>query len=207
MHRVPGNVSQDDFGVQDRFYDADVSLMKKLKIIFSDSEKLHLEMATNRSNGSKSQFHTHCAKLFKTFLLWLEETHINKMTQQNIILPPQYDHQKLKEIFRENREHWTEFVFLPELHQAQKADCNSWLAISMRYVSSSMVQSPTKNQNDSNTMENVKESMFARLKMNGKPLDAPELEKISVHIGSVDSSKSTLQLLRNESKTLQNFAQ
>lgn len=206
MHRVPGDVSQDDFGVQDRFYDADVSLMKKLKKIFIDSENLHLELATKHS-GSKSQFHTHCAKLFKTYLLWLEETNINKMTQQNIILPPQYDHQKLNEIFRGNRKHWTEFIFLPDLRQTQKADCNSWLAICMRYTSKSAVSSLTKNHSDIQSIENVKENIFDRLKMNGKPLEAPEVVKVPVHIGPVDSSKSTLQLLRNESKILQNFAQ
>lgn len=181
--------------------------MKKLKKIFIDSENLHLDMAT-KSSGSKSQFHTHCAKLYKTFLLWLEENQINKMTQQNIILPPQYDHQKLKEIFLGKRDHWTEFIFLPELHQRQKADCNSWLAICMRYKSSSDISSEVvKMQSDFQSIVSVKEKMFERLKMNGKALEAPELEKIPMHIGSVDSSKSTLQLLRNESKTLQNFAQ
>jgi ectopic P granules protein 5 len=204
MHRVPGNVSQDEFGVQDRFYDADVGMMKKLKKIFTDSETLHMEFSTNHSNGSKSQFHTHCAKIFKTFLLWLEETRINQMTQQNIILPPQYDHQKLKEIFRGNRDHWTEFVYLPELNQAQKADCNSWLAISMRFVSNSVAASSVRSHDNE---KNVTEKMFVRLGMNGKPMPAPEVEKVSVHIGAVDSSKSTLQLLRNESKTLQDFAQ
>jgi ectopic P granules protein 5 len=206
-YRVPGDVAQDEFGVQDRFFDADVSLMKKLKKIFSDSENLHLDMATKYTSGSKSQFHTHCAKIFKTYLLWLEETHINKMTQQNIILPPQYDHQKLKEIFRGNREHWTEFIFLPELRQTQKADCNSWLAICMRYISKSSLLSPKKSHGESESIDNVKEKMIERIKMNGKPLEAPELVKISVHIGPVDSSKSTLQLLRNESRILQNFAQ
>lgn len=181
--------------------------MKKLKKVFSDSENLHLEMATKYTSGSKSQFHTHCAKIFKTFLLWLEENQINKMTQQNIILPPQYDHQKLKEIFRGNREHWTEFIFLPELHQRQKADCNSWLAICMRYKSGSDISIPAKNHVDPQSSESVKEKMFERLKLNAKPLEAPELEKVSVHIGHVDSSKSTLQLLQNESKILQNFAQ
>lgn len=207
MARVPGNISQDDFGVQDKFYDADVSLMKKLKKIFIDSENLHNDMSTKHTSGSKSQFHTHCAKLFKTYLLWLEENQLNRMTQQNIILPPQYDHQRLRQIFFGNREHWTEFIYLPELRQSQKADCNSWLAICMRYVSSSSVSISLRNQEDTQNDDCVKEKMFDRLKLNGKPLDPPDLIKESVHIGPIDLSKSTLQLLRNESRILQNFAQ
>lgn len=207
LHRVPGDVSQQEFGIQDKLYDVDVSLMKKLKKIFIDSENLHNEMATKFTSGSKSQFHTHCVKIFKTYLLWLEETQINKMTQQHIILPPQYDHPRLKQIFCGNRDHWTEFIFLPELRQTQKADCNSWLAICMRYSSSLTVSSPSRSNEDVDCIDTVKEKMFERLKMNGKPLDPPEFIKVPVHMGLVDSSKSTLQLLRNESRTLQNFAQ
>ena len=206
LHRVPGDVSNHAYGVQDKFYDADIGLMKKLKKIFVDSDLLHSDLATKYTNGSKSQFHTHCAKLFKTYLLWLEENQINKMTQQNIILPPQYDHSRLKQIFCENRNHWTEFISLPDLRQTQKADCNSWLAICMRYTSNSSISTQSRNVQE-NSVEDVKEKMFARLKMNGKPLDTPELLKVPVHIGSVDSSKSTLQLLRVESNILQKFAQ
>lgn len=207
MHRVPGDVSQHEFGVQDKIYDADISLMKKLKKIFIDSEALHIDMATKFTSGTKSQFHTHCAKIFKTFLLWLEENQINKMTQQHIILPPQYDHAKLKQIFSGNRVHWTEFIYLPDLNQTQKADCNSWLAICMRYTSGSTVSARLSYNENQESIENVKEKMFERLKLNGKPLDPPAFVKEPVHIGRVDSSKSTLQLLRNESKILQNFAQ
>lgn len=200
-------VSQHEFGVQDKLYDTDISLMKKLKKIFIDSEALHVEMATKYTSGNKSQFHTHCAKIFKTYLLWLEENQINKMTQQHIILPPQYDHQRLKHIFVGNRDHWTEFIFLPDLSQAQKADCNSWLAICMRYTSNTNVTASSRVNEEPETVEKVKERLFERLKLNGKPLDPPELTKEPVHIGRVDSSKSTLQLLRNESKILQKFAQ
>lgn len=207
MARVPGNISQDEFGVQDKFYDADVSLMKKLKKIFIDSEALHSDMATKFTSGSKSQFHTHCAKLFKTYLLWLEENQLNRMTQLNIILPPQYDHQRLRQIFVGNRAHWTEFIYLPDLKLTQKADCNSWLAICMRYTSSAASVSISRSQDDQLSDESVKRKLFDRLNLSGKPLDPPEIIKEPVHIGSIDVSKSTLQLLRNESKILRDFAQ
>lgn len=207
LHRVPGDVSNHEFGVQDKFYDVDITMMKKLKRIFIDSEALHSEKATKFTTGSNSQFHTHCAKLFKTFLLWLEETQLNKMTQQNIILPPQYDHARLKLIFSGNRSHWTEFIYLPELRQFQQADCNSWLAICMRYTSGAALIARSRSFDSPSGIESVKEKMFHRFKMNAKPLDPPELVKHPVHIGAIDSSKATLQLLRSESKVLQRFAQ
>lgn len=205
MQRVPGDVSQNEFGIQDKFYDADVSMMKKLKKIFIDSEILHKDLASKFS-GDKSQFHTHCAKLFRTYLLWLEENQLNKMTQQNIILPPQYDHSRLEHIFSGKRDHWRDSINLADLRHAQKLDCNSWLAICLRFFSS-IASMPGKSNVDLNQIDQIKLKLFERLKLNGKPLSPPELMKEKTHIGQIDSSKSTLQLLRNESKILQNFAQ
>lgn len=207
MSRVPAEISPDDFGVQDKFYDADVSLMKKLKIIFTDSKNLHKDLSTKFMNEAKSQFHSNCARIFETFLYWLEENQINKMTQEHIILPPQYDHPRLKLIFCGNRAHWTEFVNIPELRQSQKADSNSWSAICLRYSSSSETFSNQTEQANVTSSEKVKMNIFARLKQNATPLPPPELIKEAIHIGQVDASKYTLKLLRSESKILQNFAQ
>lgn len=208
LTRVP-SVDIGDHGVQDKFYDCDVGLMKKLKKTFNETELHHSKMATEITSGLKSQFHTNCAKLFKTFILWLEENQLNKMTQQNIILPPQYDHQKLRLIFHGTRTHWTEYIYLPELKAAQKADSNSWLAICMRYtpeVSKYTKKARQRSINDDESVENIKDKIVKRLKLCEKPLDPPELVKELIHIGSVDLSKSTFQLLKNESKILRNFA-
>lgn len=201
-----------DHGVQDKFYDSDVGLMKKLKKTFGEGESYHQKMSTEMTKGSKSQFHSNCAKIFKTFILWLEENQLNKMTQQNIILPPQYDHGKLRQIFHGARAHWTEFIYLPELRSAQKADCNSWLAICLRYTPDLSKYAEKARQNsldngDEESFERIKNKIYERLKMSGKPLDAPEMVREPIHIGYIDLSKSTIQLLKNESKILQKFAQ
>lgn len=206
MSRVPGEISHHEYGVQDKFYDADISMMKKLKVIFTDSRNLHKEFSMKADNSGKAQFHTNCAKMFETFLYWLEENQINKMTQDHIILPPQYDHPRLKLIFRGVRDHWKEFVNFPEILQAQKADCNSWLAICLRYSSTSSV-SFCETDNDLKSTEKIKQNIFARLSLDSTPLPPPELVKEQIHIGQVDSSKHTLKLLRSESKILQTFAQ
>lgn len=206
MSRVHGEISLHEFGVQDKFYDADIGMMKKLKIIFTDSRNLHKEYSMKVDNIGKRQFHTNCAKIFETFLYWLEENQLNKMTQDHIILPPQYDHPRLKLIFGGNRDHWKEFVNFPELYQTQKADCNSWLAICLRY-SSSPSASFSEAASDLLSTDKMKKNIFARLKLNSTPLPPPTLVKEQIHIGQVDASKYTLKLLRSESKILQSFAQ
>lgn len=208
LSRVPGDVSVDDYGVQDKFYEADIGLMKKIKKSFQDADKYHHEMSlktTKFRDGIKSRFHDHCSKIFKTFVLWLEENQINRMTQQNIILPPQYDHERIKEIFRGNRDHWTEFIFLIELRAKIKRDCDSWLTLCLRYLQTTPPKAKQVEEENKKS-ENIKRKIFDRLKVYGKPLEPPELIREPPYIGSIDLTKSTLQLLRNESKILQNFA-
>lgn len=207
MARVPGEISEDDFGVQDKFYDSDISMMKKLKIIFTDSRKLHYDLSKRLMNEGKAQFHSACAKLFETFLYWLEENKLNKMTQERIILPPQYDHPRLKLIFSGNRNHWTEFVDMPELRNTQKSDSNAWSAVCLRFNSTSDALSKKKEIENLTSSEEIRKQLFARLKQNATPQPAPEFVKEAIHIGHVDASKYTLKLLRSESKVLQNFAQ
>jgi ectopic P granules protein 5 len=165
---------------------------------------------STEESGGKSHFHTNCAKIFKTYILWLEETQLNKMTQQNIILPPQYDHRKLRQIFHGSRDHWTEYIYLPDLRSKQKADCNSWLVISLRYTPDTSKYSEKAKERDREeeveNIEKIKKKIFNRLKLSGNPLLAPEVVRLQIHIGSVDLSTSTFQLLRNESKILQKFA-
>lgn len=209
LERVP---TEDigEHGVQDKFYDCDIGLMKKLKKVFTEAESYHSKTATENASGARSNFHSNCSKIFKTFLLWLEENQLNKMTQQNIILPPQYDHSKLRQIFQGSRVHWTEYIYLPELRHVQKADSNSWLAICMRYtpeISKYTEKARQRETDEENTVESIQLKILERIKLSGKPLDAPELVKEQIHIGSVDLSKSTYQLLKNESKILKNFAQ
>jgi hypothetical protein len=201
-------VSSDEYGIQDKFYEADIGLMKRIKKSFQDADNYHHEMSlktTKFHDALKSRFHNHCSNIFKTFVLWLEENQINKMTQQNIILPPQYDHEKLKEIFRGNRDHWTEFIFLIDLRATIKKNCNNWLTLCLRYLpttSPNSKQIEVENQKS----ENIKQKIFERLKVYEKPLEVPELIREPPFIGSIDLTRSTLQLLRNESKLLQNFA-
>ncbi len=142
------------------------------------------------------------SRLFKTYLLWLEETQLNKFTQNNIILPPQYNVLKLKAIFVGNRAHWTEYLLIQEVRETQKHSINSWLAINYRTNLPKSWDSPTH----STTNENPKARIFERLKQFPKPKSAPAVVRIKPIMGEIDTGKSTLFLLRSEYKVLESFA-
>lgn len=206
LWRVPAEVSRDVFGIQDKFYDNDLSLMKKLKEALSGTDRFYNAISLKESDKFKTQFYSNCSKLFKTFLLWLEDNQLNKMTQQHIILPPQYDIDKLKTIFQGNREHWTSFMFLPEIRETQNHSMNSWLAIIFRYAPAKSVSLFGVDDGTKDTTEKVKARVFERLKMYNTPQPPPDLFKKKPFIGQIDVSKSTLFLLRTESKILSSFA-
>lgn len=41
-------------------------------------------------------------RIMKTYALWLEDTTMNKMSKEQLNYPPQYNNEKLREIFNGN---------------------------------------------------------------------------------------------------------
>lgn len=206
LSRIPVNdddqVYYETYGVADKLYAGDFALMKKLKKSLIEAETYYNSESLNEIDEVKTQFLSSCSKLFKTFLLWLEETQLNKMSHQNIVLPPQFDLQKLSLIFRGNNNHWTEYLCLKDIREAQNHCRNSWLTAIFRYK-------PYKKEDhqiiiDAN--ENIKERIFKRLKLYSLPKAPPHLLKIKKFMDSVDESKSTLYLLQTEYKILETYA-
>lgn len=195
-------------GVQERFYNNDISMMKKLKRKLEESEKFHSDIATEEANGENSHFHTNLMKIFKTFLLWLEENQLNRMIQKNVILPPLYEGQRLKQICQGNKAHWTEFINIQELRNQQRDNCNWWLKYCMR--SSVPISLDTNADNgEEKTIEAIAEAICDRLKNARKSSrePTPDLIKKPVFLGKIDLTKDTLRLFRNEIKTLKKSAQ
>lgn len=70
------------FGVADRFYDANTAQMKKIKKKLQDAVEYHTENSVKETETSN--FHNGCVKIFKAFLLWFEETQLNKLNAETI---------------------------------------------------------------------------------------------------------------------------
>lgn len=92
------------FGVADKFYEHNVSLMKRLKRLFSQAETDRKATALKCEDEAMAGFHTSCSRIFGTFSLWLEETRLNQLESGGSALqfaefPPQYETQRLGRIF------------------------------------------------------------------------------------------------------------
>lgn len=204
--RVFIDITNDSRGVQEKFYDQDVALMKKLKRKFEESEMFHSDIATNE-NGDASQYHTNLSKIFKTFLLWLEENQLNSMMQKNIILPPLYESQKLKQIFQGNKAHWTEYINIQQLRNDQKKSCESWMKFCMRHGPQNVDLASSEEQKVE-SQEIIVQRICNRLKQSEKTSQPPpELVRKAVYMGKIDLSKDTLRLFRDETKILKKSAQ
>lgn len=123
----------DTFGVADKFYDANVALMKRLKKHFATAEQHFHDESLRHDDAVRSRWLSGLSHLYRSFGLWLEETRLNKMIHfQNSELPPQYDCQRLAVIFLRDETYWTEFVRLEDIRAEQKEAADQWLRTCFR---------------------------------------------------------------------------
>lgn len=156
----------------DRFYDSNTAQMKKIKKKLQDAVEYHTENSVKESETS--HFHNGCVKIFKAYLLWLEETQLNKLNVATIpssISEPN----KLRLIFQGNRSHWTEYVDLRVARKQQIDDANDWAKIIQR-PTNTMKQSASS---VSSSSTNPKISIAERLETYDKPLAPPPLFEIA----------------------------
>ncbi|XP_063706197.1 ectopic P granules protein 5 homolog [Culicoides brevitarsis] len=174
LARIP--IAADDqrfyevFGVADRFYAVNTALMKKIKKKLQDASDYHKELSVGEQENA--HFHNGCVKIFKAYLLWLEETQLNKFTAATIpsSIP---EMNKLRAIFQGNRAHWTEFVDSRAVRKHQIDDAGEWAKIIQRNERG-MKKSPSGGSNSSSTV-NPKMQIAERLESYDKPLDPPAL--------------------------------
>lgn len=126
----------DTFGVADKFYEANVTLMKKLKKYFAAVEQYFHDESLRDNDAVRSHFLSKSSHLYRSFGLWLEETRLNKMANfQNTELPPQYDCARLASIFMRDDAYWMEFIRMDEIRATQKNAADEWLRTCFRSCS------------------------------------------------------------------------
>lgn len=90
-------------GVADKFYEHNVSLMKRLKKCFSTAEAHYKAESLRTDDDAMSSFYSGCSRLFVSYGLWLEETKLNESSSMRFAeFPPQYDANRLMTIFAGN---------------------------------------------------------------------------------------------------------
>jgi ectopic P granules protein 5 len=138
LARVPLSSNEerfyDSYGVADKFYEYNIGLMKKIKRQLTDAEGYYKELSVKEEDSFKSHILDRCSKIMKSFVLWLEETNLNKVSSTRVELPPQYAVDKLLSIFQGNKAHWSEFISLADIRKKQKESANNWLKQCFRYT-------------------------------------------------------------------------
>lgn len=118
LHRIPlltENRFYESYGVQEKFFEGDVGLMKRLKKCLGDAEAYYNDSCLKITDDLKKMFYSECGRLFKAYFAWLEETQLNKFTSLNIALPPQYEVARLKRTFSGDRVNLLKFNFVINL--------------------------------------------------------------------------------------------
>ncbi|EDV91356.1 GH17394 [Drosophila grimshawi] len=122
------NINQ-NFGVAQKFYDGNVTLMKSIKAQLKSAEVYYAAIAKKRANDdAAAHMYRSCNKLMQSCALWLEDTQINTFSSDSGHLPAQYNCEKLRELFNGHVAHWTEFLSPADLRKEQRHQADQWSA-------------------------------------------------------------------------------
>ncbi|XP_055529929.1 ectopic P granules protein 5 homolog [Wyeomyia smithii] len=223
LSRVP--LGQDEerfatiFGISDRFYEYNVTLMKRIKKQLYEAECYYNAASVSESEERQLSFYNYCTRLFKTFQLWLEDTQLNRVRPQSIDLPPQFDCHRLASIFRGNREHWVEFIDYRAMRADHRDLANNWQKLCFRYrpsLSTTTIMggaSPVRTLNPSQSnidLHDPKQSICKRLEAYDAPVPPPEVFKPTSLVTAINfstqSSSALVSSLKSDFSILDNYA-
>lgn len=205
LGRVPMHPDEERFqysyGVSDKLYEFNVSLMKKIKNNLKTAENFYLEKITD--DHDVAYFYNTCNKIMKTYALWLEETTINKISNDQLNFPPQYNPEKLQEILAGSKQHWTELVYLPKIRKLQRHQSEQWCKKILRSKSTNHLRNALQSKPKTTPLERIK----THLNSYDKRLPGPVFSKSSnIVVFQKSNHMETLNDLRNHLKTLDSSA-
>ncbi|XP_055633796.1 ectopic P granules protein 5 homolog isoform X2 [Toxorhynchites rutilus septentrionalis] len=218
LSRVPMAHDEERFAhcyaVADRFYEYNVGLMKRIKKQLYDADCYYSAASIGETNERQLSLSNHCARLFKTLQLWLEDTQLNKIRTQSIDLPPQFDPHRLASVFQGNRDHWTEFIDLRSIRNEHRELANSWLKLCFRYESAPTATiSPARSLKPSQSAIDItdpKQAIFKRLEAYDAPKPPPPVSRIAPVVKSInfatESSGSLVSTLKSDFSILESYA-
>ncbi|KAM7362755.1 ectopic P-granules autophagy protein 5 [Cochliomyia hominivorax] len=178
LARIPPHYDEHSFqqvhGVSDKFYDFNVTVMKKIKNQLKAAETLYeSEAKKHAQDDGLSYCYRSCAKIMKTYALWLEDIGLNKLSKEQINYPPQYNNEKLKEIFDGNTSHWTEYIHLPSIRKEQRYQADQWARKCFRLKTQTNLRSPLQPKAKATPIQRIK----AHLSSYDKHLPPPQYVK------------------------------
>ncbi|XP_059219883.1 ectopic P granules protein 5 homolog isoform X1 [Stomoxys calcitrans] len=207
LARIPSNFDEHSFqqinGVSDKIYEYNVPLMKKIKTQLKAAETFYdNEAKTHANDDALSYYYRNCVKITKTYALWLEDTAINKMTRDQDSYPPQYNNEKLKEIFNGPTNHWTEFLYLPAIRKEQRYQADQWARKCYRLRATKQLRTPLQAKPKVTPKQRIK----SHLSSYDKRLAAPKYVKPDLLIQHSDITQNSLKELKEKLKVLTSTA-
>ncbi|XP_067619599.1 ectopic P granules protein 5 homolog isoform X2 [Eurosta solidaginis] len=205
LSRVPLEYDEYSFGgvygVSNKFYDFNVPLMKKISTNLKAANIFYSNEATKcATEENLSLFYNDCAKIMKSYELWLHDSSINQHSKDDCNFPPQYNNQKLREIFHGNISHWTEFLYLPDIRKMQKFQANQWSQKCHRSKSIKHLRTPLPSKEHVEPIERIKRNLCSY----DACLEPPKYTKASMNQYQI--TKSTYKELQTILKTINSMA-
>ncbi|XP_030371319.1 ectopic P granules protein 5 homolog [Scaptodrosophila lebanonensis] len=191
-----------NFGVSDKFYDHNISLMKRIKTQLKAAENHYTSEAAKRAqDDAAGYFYRSCAKLMRNFTLWLEDTNINKYSRDTEQLPTQFNSEKLRELLNGNASHWTEFLNPSTIRKEQCQQADNWTRKCFRMHAQKQLRSPLQPKARGTTIERIKSHLSSYDKRQPPPAYfRPDLFK------QRPINKKTLKELQRRIQTLNSTA-
>ncbi|EDW83213.2 uncharacterized protein Dwil_GK22441 [Drosophila willistoni] len=206
LWRVPTEVESQNFsynfGVSDRFYEYNVTLMKSLKGQLKSAEVYYTSLSRKRSNEEGvGHLYNSCAKLMQNCALWLEDTQINKFSSDADQLPAQYNNVKLRELLSGHTEHWTEYLCLAALRKEQRNQADQWSHKIYRIEKPLSRRTPVQSKPRQTSIQRIKSHLVTY----DKRLPAPQyIRATSIKQMAID--KNTLPELKKAINNLNSTA-
>ncbi|KAF5285353.1 hypothetical protein FQA39_LY04452 [Lamprigera yunnana] len=154
----------------------------------------------------KKPYYESCQRLFKAYILWLEEPRLQENNLHPHSLPPQYESRLLTLIIQESTAPWLEYLDYDLISSEQQKTIRAWkLSI---YREKTNVNQPLLNAGATVESKDPVERMLRRLKSYDTPREAPILTKSAPILPplNIDNKDFIMKVARKQVDILQQFA-
>ncbi|XP_044731405.1 ectopic P granules protein 5 homolog [Chrysoperla carnea] len=171
-------MNRDLGGIGNKFFEGVINLnyLKKIKKRLQDTVEYFSKKA--EEFPSRREYFINCESLFKTFLLWFEETRLQEPGFNIHSLPPTYLPQKLLSLFEQSNELWFEYVNYEHVKNSTNLCSEEWITNCYRNQITRIVSPIKKCYNQEDHLKHL----LNRLNSYDNPQPPPELSPISTII-------------------------
>ncbi|KAJ8302196.1 hypothetical protein KUTeg_021183 [Tegillarca granosa] len=168
------------------------------------SENTENNQLENLKFVPKKEFHLELSRLFQTMQLWIEEPTLHDAKLYLPALPPQYQSDKLLQLFQNQTAPWLEFMDMDQIVYEQAQMTSEWMT-SLQGDKTKLIPP------DRAVVISAKERILNRLKRHDSPLDPPPLQPDKalvpdVNVSLFEDKQAIMHLLNSDLNILKEYA-